>query len=132
MTLGEYLKAAARQAWKSGKADCTTFPADWALSWGLGDPMACWRGLYSTDEEARCLIARAGGLLNLFQDGLAAIGIDGVNEPETGDIGVIRAIGLDRKETHIGGIWTGRRWAFRVEGGLAFASADFLRCWGPR
>lgn len=130
--LGEYLKSEASRRWQDGVVDCTMFAADWAATWGLGDPAAKWRGLYSTDEEARCLIARAGGLLNLFQQGLASIGIDGVNDPIEGDVGVIRAVGMDRREEHIGAIWTGRRWAFRVEDGLAFASAEFLRCWGPR
>lgn len=109
------------------------FPGDFVRTWGLGDPVAEWRGRYSTEQEARRLIRDAGGLVELWQRGLASIGVDGVNEPREGDVGVIRAIGLDRTEEHIGAIWTGRRWAFMTEGGVAFASADCLRVWGmPR
>lgn len=130
--LGEYLRAACAKPWKTGVEDCCTFPAGWALTWGRGDPMAEWRGRYSTDEEAATLIADAGRLVELWQRGLASIDVWGVNEPIAGDVGVIVALGMDRQPEHVGAIWTGRRWAFRAPAGVCFASADVVRVWGPR
>jgi hypothetical protein len=130
--LGEYLRAACAQRWDTGVTDCCTLAGDWALTWGRGDPMAEWRGRYSTDEEAVALIAEAGGLVELWQRGLAAIDVWGVNDPEPGDAGVIVALGMDNQPEHVGAIWTGRRWAFRAPAGVFFASAEVVRAGGPR
>lgn len=132
MDLGDYLKAACSHRWEPGKRDCCTLPADWAVTWGRGDPMAEWRGLYATDVEARSLVARAGGLANLWQRGLEAIDVWGVNDLAPGDIGVIIAVGQDAVAEHVGAIWTGKRWAFRAPAGMIFASAVCVRAWGPR
>lgn len=129
MTLGDYLTAAARHRWQTGRHDCTTFAADWACTWGHGDPMAAWRGLYATDEEARCLIRRAGGLLALYGEGMGGIGATEITDPREGDIGVILAVNLDHEAEEIGAIWTGRRWAFRTHGGLGFSSALCYGAW---
>jgi hypothetical protein len=131
MTLFEYLKQPLRP-WRPGVVDCTTFAGDWALTWGFGDPMVEWRGRYSTDDEARRLVDDAGGLVNLWQCGLASIGVAEVATPQAGDIGVIWAVGLDHTPEQIGAIWNGRRWSFRIEPAIVHASADMLRCWGPR
>lgn len=132
MELGEYLQGQSGRHWRAGIHDCCTHAADWVCTWGLGDPMAEWRGLYRTDEEARCLINRAGGLLALWQRGLSAIGIDGVNEPQPGDVGVVMGLGEAGQPEPVGAIYTGRRWSFRAPSGLFFASADVLRAWGHR
>ena len=130
--LGEYLKRAVRQRWEPGKVDCCTFPGDWACTWGLGDPVAEWRGRYRSDASAIRFINRAGGLLNLWQRGLESIGLYGVNDPVAGDVGVVFAIGMTGQREQVGAIYTGDRWAFRAPAGLIFAPAEVLRVWGPR
>lgn len=128
MTLGEYLESQRGTVWQAGVNDCCTFPGDWVRSWGRGDPMAAWRGTYSTDDEAEALVAAAGGLVVLWRQGLAGIATLAGDLAE-GDVGVIRAVAPGGEAIEIGAIWTGRRWAFRVPAGLAFASADCVEAW---
>lgn len=128
MTLGEYLESQRGTVWQAGVNDCCTFAGDWVRSWGRGDPMTAWRGSYSTDDGAEALVAAAGCLVALWRQGLAGIGVPTTDMAE-GDVGVIRAATLGGEATEIGAIWTGRRWAFRVPAGLAFASADCLEAW---
>lgn len=130
--LGEYLRAACGTPWITGKHDCCTLAGDWAITWARGDPMAEWRGKYSTDQEALRLIVKAGGLLMLWQRALTSIGVATVGESRAGDVGVVRAFGEDGKVTHVGAIWTGQRWAFRASRGMNFEPAEPLCVWGPR
>lgn len=128
MTLGDYLESQRGTVWQAGTADCCTFAGDWVRSWGRGDPMAAWRGSYSTDEGAEALVAAAGGLVALWRQGLSGIAVPAAVLAE-GDVGVIRAMSLNGDATEVGAIWTGRRWAFRVPAGLAVASADCVEAW---
>ncbi|WP_132384827.1 hypothetical protein [Novosphingobium sp. PhB165] len=106
------------RAREPGIHDCVTHPSDWVVACGLGDPMAAWRGTYVTDAEAEDIIARAGGLVPLFDEGYASIGVprrDG--DPVEGDIGVLRVAGEEA-----GSIFTGRRWTFIGKRGIGFAT----------
>lgn len=129
MILADYLRAQSRLSWEAGVTDCCTFAGNWAETWGRGDPMAKWRGRYSTDAEAAALIAEAGGLAALWDRGLASIGAVETDAPNEGDVGVIVAVGLDLRPEHVGAIHTGRRWAFRAPAGLCFASAEMVKAW---
>lgn len=131
MTLGDYLTAATRERWAWGVRDCTTFPGDWACTWGRGDPMAEWRGQYSTDRDAYRLIGHAGGLVELWRRGLASIGLGEVDAPEIGDVGVVMAL-TDAGAEPVGAIWTGERWAWRADAGVMFGPGEVLAIWGPR
>lgn len=144
LTLGDYLEAAGHRRRSEGTHDCCTFPADWAVALGNPDPMAKWRGTYSTDEEAEHLIAEAarrgeglgrGGLEMLFAEGMWAAGIpeihDGQPGPdfEPGDIAVVNLAGNEA-----GAIYTGKRWAFVPDRGLGFVSLEpecIARAWRP-
>lgn len=101
-----------------GVQDCCTLPSDWAVAAGFADPMATWRGAYSTAEGAQSFIADAGGLLALFERGFAAIPRR-EGEPRRGDVGVIK-IG----EFEAGAIFADPRWAFVGERGIGMASVD--------
>lgn len=150
MTLGQYLEECGHRRRSEGAHDCCTFPADWAVMCGHSDPMAAWRGTYSTDEEAEHLIAEAarrgeglgrGGLETLFMQGMWAAGIpeidgsrnSGGDSPppfEAGDIGVLLLAGNEA-----GGIYTGKRWAFVPDRGMGFVSLDrdcIARAWRPQ
>lgn len=132
MDLATYLQEAVRLRWQPGTADCCTHPGDWARTWGRGDPMAEWRGDYRSDAQAIRLIHQAGGLLVLWQRGLASIGIDPVTDLRAGDVGVIRAQTVVSLDDQIGAIWTGAKWSFRADCGVIFAPADAVMVWGVR
>ena len=128
MTLGDYLLSQRGVTWQAGTADCCTLPAGWVETWGSGDPMTAWRGLYATDEEAEALVTASGGLLAMWEAGMAGKG-EPTEALREGDVGVIRAVALSGEATEVGAIWTGRRWAFRVPAGLCFASAETVKAW---
>jgi hypothetical protein len=120
--LGEFLRA----VW-----DCCAFPAEWAVACGHPDPMADWRGAYTTDAGGLDIAERAGGLVPLFERGFGGAGLhDVTGDPREGDIGVVDILGAEA-----GAVFTGRRWAVVAERGLAFASLDaecVKRVWRPR
>lgn len=118
-----------RLAWprKAGEWDCCTLPAAWGLALGLGDAMAAWRGVYSTEAEAVDIVARAGGLAGIFGAGLESVGAYRVDEARAGDVGVIAL-----RDEEAGAVYTGRRWAFVAERGLGFVTlrpADVPNIW---
>lgn len=118
--LGAYLERVGGQTWKPGAHDCCAFPADWAIECGWPDPMAEWRGQYTTEDEALALIAEAGGLAELFRRGMASAGIPLAAKAVAGDIAVIR---LD-DEHEAGAVFTGKRWTFAAVRGFAASSID--------
>lgn len=132
--LGAYLERAGHMRRLAGVHDCCTFPADWAMLCGHADPMAAWRGVYDTDAAAERLIADAGGLAELFSEGMASAGIDELLPwqcpDELGDIAVVTLLGHEA-----GAIYTGKRWAFVPDRGLGLVSLDrdcIVRAWRPQ
>lgn len=111
MTLGEYLKAATATPWKWAEHDCSAWPARWA---GIPLPR------YTSEQEALEHIDRAGGLVELWSECIGD-SLARVDEPEPGDVGVVHVIS-ERGPTLIGGIYTGKRWAFLTPKGLACVS----------
>jgi len=116
----QWLSERSRNRRAPGKWDCCTLPGDWTIARGFADPMARWRGAYSTEEEAAEIITDAGGLLHLFECGYETIGIPHrIGETLPGDIGLLDIGGMEA-----GSIFTGQRWAFVGERGVGFASID--------
>lgn len=116
--LGQWLRTNADRSRDAGVWDCSTFPAAWVMANGLPDPMAQWRGTYATDEDAMRLVEQEGGLCALFARAMASVGArpnDGA--PSAGDIGVASVFGLEA-----GAIFTGKRWAFVMDRGMAFVT----------
>jgi hypothetical protein len=127
--LGHYLREAGCKRRQAGVHDCCTFPADWALRCGRADPMARWRGAYASEAAVEALIFDAGGLAALFAAGMRTAGIPEVDEPAAGDIGVVSLLGQEA-----GAIFSGRRWMFVGEAGIAGASLErelVTRIWRP-
>jgi hypothetical protein len=112
---------------QSNVHDCCTFPANWAIECGWPDPMAAWRGAYRSEAEAEALIFDAGGLVALFTVGMLSAGIPESQTLVVGDVGVVSLLGEEA-----GAIFTGKRWAFVADRGIACASLEpgaILRCW---
>lgn len=118
MNLGEFLREGGSRKREANVWDCSTFPSLWAVACGHADPMRDWYGAYSTEEEAEAFIYEAGGLLPLF-----AKGFDGAGVPRKkkgapllpGDVGVLNFLDLES-----GAVYTGKKWAFVADKGLAF------------
>lgn len=74
--LASVIEGAARFPFAWGVRDCTLFAADcvWALT--QRDPAAQWRGQYRDEAGAVRLIAAAGGLDRLTEEGLRSIGVE--------------------------------------------------------
>jgi hypothetical protein len=118
--LAAYLAAAAGRPWAWGSDDCTTYAGDWVLACTGVDPIAQWRG-YSTEDEVERLIAEAGGLENLWDEGMAAVWPRAAI-PSAGAVGIVTLPGQDGTPIDVGGIWTGRRWSIRSPRGIASLS----------
>lgn len=98
------------------------------------DPMVKWRGAYSTEGEASALIEAAGGLVNLWAEGLGQVGVpEASDEPREGDVGIIAVSGENGRAAN-GGIFTGGRWSFLAPRGLCVLrveSSNVLKVWRP-
>lgn len=123
-----YLMEARATPFAWGDADCCSFSADWVQRRTGHDPMARWRGKYSTEGEARKYIADAGGLSMLWLLGMIDVGVPEVDFPRIGDVGIVTVLGEHGKE-EVGGIFGGRRWFVRSTSGIFSASFDPVMVW---
>lgn len=115
MTLGEYLQSLGGKRRDAARHDCATLPSDWAVIQGFADPMAKWRAAYDSEEGAEQLIADAGGLLAMFEEGYRDIPLR-IGASHVGDVAVLSILGAQA-----GSIFTGERWAFVGERGIGFS-----------
>ena len=116
-----------------GGDDCFTFPASWVQRLTGIDPAEEFRGTYRTREEAHQIIDVFGGPLALAEHQLAAVSAKRVQNPETGDVGLIKAmtgetIG-DQIETLIGAVRFGPLWACIHPAGIRATPAEFIAAW---
>ena len=98
--------------------------ADYVLGLTGIDPAAKWRGVYSTEEQARAFQDEAGGNLELVRDGMLGAGFSEIEQPTVGAV-VVADVG-----SQVTGIWTGRGAMFRRPGrGVAEMPAKILGAW---
>ncbi len=128
--LGAFLQAGTGRARQPGAWDCCAFPCAWAIACGFPDPMRAWRGTYATETDGERIAEAGGGLVPLFERGMAEAGVPDATAPwQPGDIAVISVLGREA-----GAVYTGQRWGFVGARGLAFAPLTercVLRAWGP-
>lgn len=95
----------------------------------MPDPMARWRGKYSTEEQAREFIADSGGLSMLWILGMIEAGVwSEPDAPIIGDVGIVRVLGENGPE-EVGAIFSGKRWVMRAPRGLYSASVPHVMIW---
>jgi hypothetical protein len=134
MNIHEFLDLPHRFRW-GGVAgdDCLTFPASWAQRLTGIDPAEEFRGTYSTREEAQEILKLFDGPLALIEHQLAYVNTKRVQQPETGDIGLIKAMTGDtreeREEALIGAIRFGPLWACIHPAGVRATKAEFVAAW---
>ena len=127
--LAAYIEAAAARPFGWGRFDCQLFIAEWVLARTGKDPAAPWRGRYHTALGAKRILNRHGGPLGLLETGLGAVGLQRTDDPQAGDVGLLRAVTANG-EAACGAIRLGKRWAgLRVGGGVFVAHGDALAAW---
>ena len=123
MTFSDFAAASAQRPWAWGIQDCTIWVADWCVArWGV-DPAEKFRGAYSTEAEAVCLIRSAGGLIDLVAPHLGFL--TEKPTPSDGDIGIIDILGRQTAS-----IFDGGKWAFSTRAGIGFVQCKPLIVWG--
>lgn len=124
--LGEYLTRAAMA--RPGAIPCGYFSADWVVACGGADPLAFMRG--DSEVKAAARFARHGAL-ELARLGAIEAGLPEVDEPRTGDVGVIQ------RETDDGrgeccAIYSDGKWVSLGVRGLDAGPAVALAVWRPQ
>lgn len=113
--LSNYLQQLAARPFRLGHCDCMLALADWVRECSGVDVGALWRGTYSDEASWHALVRAAGGLPPLIEV-VEAMGV--VRQVRAnllpGDIAVINLPKLGQT----GALWTGGRWAVKVERGL--------------
>lgn len=128
MTLAEFLGQAVRTPFAPGAHDCRLFPANWVLAATGRDPAAAFRGRYASEAEGLALAEAVGGVEAATAAGMAAAGLTPTDAPAAGDVGVITVFTLDGPVA-VGGIFTGRHWAFLSPGGVSLWPAEPIAAW---
>ncbi len=131
MILRDWLEGSHRFRWGGqGGDDCLMFCASWVAHVTGTDPVAEFRGTYSTAEEAAALIASHGGIIALVDTVAARSGIKRTRDPRNGDIGIIRApSSLDGEMAEIGAIRFGPLWACLGPAGVVGKPAEWIAAW---
>lgn len=134
MNIHEFLALPHRFRWGGvGGDDCMTFAASWA-GHAIGiDPAADLRGTYRTRAEAHSIVDAHGGALRFMDRHLVGIGCKRVQQPETGDIGLVRMMTGDEDggaiEAEVGAVRFGPMWASISPGGVVARRAEMVACW---
>lgn len=127
-TLAEFLARTACAPFAWGRHDCCLWLGDWLVARGYPDPVARFRGRYSTGLGATRLLNRRGGLLSLVAAQAALARLEATKTPQAGDVGVVRVETADGPKP-AGGLCTGPRWAVLAPAGLISAPMDCLAAW---
>lgn len=109
-------------AW--GSLDCCLWAADWVLARSGRDPAAPLRGGYWTEAGAGELVRRAGGILALVSQHVAAIGLVEAADPAPGDLGVVQ-FASGRSPA----LWTGEMWVAKAQTGIFAGRYPHLVAW---
>lgn len=133
MNLEEYLDGVLRRKFKWGSADCCCFAFDWVRARRDVDPMEPWRGKYSDQASAIRQYAKSGGLDAVIAKRMDDLGFVRTDDPETGDVGIIRAPTGMRNGAPVMGpvaaIRCGPRWLAMHLDGLVGYDFEQLAAW---
>lgn len=122
--LAGHLRIGATRPFAWGDCDCCLWVCDWIASVRGVDPMASWRGRYSTKRGAYRRIRRGGGFQPTVRAEMAAVGLLETTEPKAGDIGMV--------QTYQGealAIRTATGWACKSPRGLVVGQFSVLTAW---
>jgi hypothetical protein len=127
--LADYLRREAGRPFAWGDADCVTLVANWVRERRGIDPLAPWRGGYSSDDEAEEHIRQyGGGLMRSVSMALRQAGLMPTDQPQPSDVAMIA---LDNTQRACA-IRTPKGWIVRLRDGLSLfppAQIRLLRAW---
>jgi hypothetical protein len=130
VVLEDFLARAVTTPFAWGTWDCLLWLGDWVLEAHGVDPASGARGRYHTALGARRFVTRHGGPVAAVKAFAEGAGLNPIAEPEPGSIGVLPALGVRGRLDHIGGLYTGRRWAvLAAPQGLIVHPAIPVACW---
>ena len=124
----------ARTPFVWGETDCMLCLADWVLRVKGVDPAAHIRQMY--DGPGSC--QRETGFL---RDPVAAVeaclatigGLPRVDDPEPGDVAIVKAVGTDGRIASCGAIWLGDAWGCKGQRGTTTLKphlVEVVAIWG--
>lgn len=130
VALSAYLEEQACLKTEWGKTDCCRFAAEWVRITTGEDPILRFTTGYRSKSEAGRIIAAHGGLPCLADKALAGFPV--VEEPEDGDIGLLRAHGRPNKWSVAGfafALYRAGWWIGRAPFGIAGTRQEALKVW---
>jgi hypothetical protein len=128
MELSAFLARASRTPFAWGVHDCCLWLGDWLVARGHPDPVAAFRGRYSTPLGAHRLAKAHGGVAGIVAAQAEAAGLLRTPCAQAGDVGVVRVV-TPQGEEPAGGLCTGPRWAVLGVTGLIVAPMPLLAAW---
>lgn len=134
MDIHEFLALPHQFKWGGvGGDDCMTFCASWVRECLGVDPAEQLRGTYSSRAQAHAVMDRFGGPLAFMEHHLWAVGAKRVQQPQDGDIGLIRAMSgesySDQALYEVAALRFGPLWVVNHPAGQRGISADFIAAW---
>lgn len=134
MDIKGYLSLPHRFRWGGVDGDdCMTFAASWVRRAVGIDPATDLRGTYRTKAEAHAILAAHGGPLSFMAGKLEPIGCRRVQQPQDGDIGLVRMLAgeaiSDVSVTEVGAIRFGPLWASIAPAGVVAQRAEMIAAW---
>jgi hypothetical protein len=113
--------------WKPGSVDCLLTLADWFVFRSFPDAAAHLRGTYCDEAGFRAIVARQGGAVATVEPCAAVIGLQRIETPRAGSIGVIGSVSNTNRQ--FGAIYDGSRWLTRADKGFLPLIAKPLAIW---
>lgn len=112
MGLNEFVMHSLSRQWCPGKLDCLLSLADWAVACGYSDPASDLRAQYTSEQEFKDIISKAGGAVPLVKRCADKIGLAQTARQKHGDIAIVGSTHNIHKQW--GGIWDDQEKGWRV------------------
>lgn len=131
----EFTKVAASVSFEYGKWDCGLTMANWVhFNWGI-DPAVDIRGTYHNDFGWKRMAIREGGLHEVINKRLKAVGMK-IVEPQIGDVGpiiILQKTVVGFRQACVGAIRGDDCWIVKLNKGIAMVQPfAMMSCWGFR
>lgn len=97
-----------------GESDCMIVVADYVMALGYSDPAAKWRGKYDSALSCNRISGYLTDPVKPAVEGFTGI-LERTDNPQRGDVGVIRILDADGRVKGVGAVCLGNHWAVKSE-----------------